>query len=199
MYHVLCGKGLCLISYPCPRDWLTQMMEHEWACSLATVLWKQLYNWETSHFIIETTGQDRRSQQHKAMEKASVGLLLILLTACPFSFIPSLCVCALTMFKRATERCEKTNTNISDNAGQCHIYPHDWILWMRSAYYLLLDFCMLPNIINKPRTNPVLFIYPGAPGAQQDKYKISWQSRAERFWRYPGWKVLNIPTSALVE
>lgn len=145
--------------------------------------------------------QDRRSQSHKAIEKTSVGLFLILLTACPFSFISRLCVCACTMFKRATERRQSTNTNVSDSAGKGHIDPHDW---MKSAHYLLLYFCfqdhsMLPNIINKPRTNPVLFIHPGAPRARQDKYKISWQSTAKRFWRYPGRKVLNIPTSALVQ
>lgn len=59
------------------------------------------------------------------MEKATVGLLLILLTACPFLFIPRLCVSACTMFKIATERRQKTNTNVSDSAGQCQTHPQD--------------------------------------------------------------------------
>lgn len=54
--------------------------------------------------------QDRQSQSHKAIEKASIGLFLILLTACPFPFMSRLCVCACTMFKRASEREQRANT-----------------------------------------------------------------------------------------
>lgn len=74
--------------------------------------------------------------------------------------------------------------------GQSWTYTWERILWTGSDLYLLLnylchDHTMLPNLINKTSTNPVLFKQSGVPGAQQDKY-IFWQSKSERFWQCPG-------------